>query len=90
MLGNHLIAAWSRVQPHIALSSGEAELYAGLRGISETVGFAHMMREFHTQDWGRIIHRVDASHHAQTWLWKTQAYHRQIVVGSRSSSEVHD
>ena len=31
MLGNHLIAAWSRVQLRIALSSGEAELYAGLR-----------------------------------------------------------
>ena len=28
-LGDHLIAAWSRVRPRIALSSGEAELYAG-------------------------------------------------------------
>ena len=36
-LGDHLIAAWSRVQPRTALSSGEAELYAGLRGISETL-----------------------------------------------------
>ena len=61
MLGNHLIAAWSRVQPRTALSSGEAELFAGLRAISETLVFVHMMREFHTQDWGRIIHRVDAS-----------------------------
>ena len=26
VLGNHLIAAWSRFQPRIALSSGEAEL----------------------------------------------------------------
>ena len=24
-------------------------------------GFVRMMREFHPQDWGRIIHRVDAS-----------------------------
>ena len=31
MLGNHLIAAWSRIQPRIALRSGEAELYAGLQ-----------------------------------------------------------
>ena len=61
MLGNHLIAVWSRVQPRLALSSGEAELYAGLRGVTETLGFVHMMREFHTQDWGRITHRVDAS-----------------------------
>ena len=60
-LGDHLIAAWSRVQPRIPLSSGDAELYAGMRGISETLGFVHMMREFKTSDWGRIIHRVDAS-----------------------------
>ena len=60
-LGDHLIAAWSRVQPRIALSSGEAELYAGMRGITEALGFVHMMREFKTNDWGRIIHRVDAS-----------------------------
>ena len=60
-LGNHLIAAWSRVQPRIALSSGEAELCAGMHGISETLGFVRMMREFNTNDWGRIVHRVDAS-----------------------------
>ena len=59
-MGDHLIAAWSRVQPRIALSSGEAELYAGMRGISETLGFLHMVREFKTDDWGRIVHRVDA------------------------------
>ena len=60
-IGNHLIAAWSRVQRRIALGSGEAELYAGMRGISDTLGFVHMMREVHTLDWGHIIHRVDAS-----------------------------
>ena len=60
-LVNHLIAAWSRVQPRIALSSSEADLYAGMRGISETLGFVHMMRESHTHDWRRIIHRVDSS-----------------------------
>ena len=89
MLGKQLIAAWSRVQPRIALSSGEAELYAGFRDISETLGFVHMMREFHTQDWCRIIHRVDASAcraiMLRRGLWSTQAYHRQIFVGSRSS-----
>ena len=51
-LWNHLIAAWSRVQPRIALSSGEAVLYAGMRGISKTLGFVHMMREFKTNDMG--------------------------------------
>ena len=57
----HLTAAWGRVQPRIALSSGEAELYAGMRGISETLGFVHLMREFNTPDWGWIVHRVDAN-----------------------------
>ena len=33
-LGNHLIAAWSRVQPRIALSSGEAKLCAEILGFS--------------------------------------------------------
>ena len=49
-LVNHLIAAWSRVHPHIAPSSKRAEMYAGMRGISETLGFVHMMREFNTND----------------------------------------
>ena len=54
-LGNLLITAWTRVQPRIALSSGEAELCAGMRGISETRGFVHLMREF------KSVHRLDAS-----------------------------
>ena len=45
-IGDHLVAPWSRVQPRIALSSGEAELYAGTWRISETQGFVHLMREF--------------------------------------------
>ena len=56
-----LIGPHVAFQPRIALSSGEAELYAGLRRISETLRFVHMTHEFHTQDGGRIIHRVDAS-----------------------------
>ena len=44
MLGDNLIAAWSRVRPRTALSSSEAELYAGTRGISETPRFVHLRR----------------------------------------------
>ena len=33
----------------------------GMRGISETLGFVHLMCEFKANDWGRIVHRVDAS-----------------------------
>ena len=45
-LGHHFIAAWSRVQPRVALSSGEAELYAGVRGLTQMAGFLNLMREF--------------------------------------------
>ena len=60
-LGDHLIAARSRVQLRIALGSGEAVMFAGMRCISETLGFVDLMREFKSNDWGRIVHRVDAS-----------------------------
>ena len=39
-MGDHLIAARSRVQPRIAL--------------------IHMIRDFKTNEWGRIVHDVDA------------------------------
>ena len=83
-LGNHLIAAWSRDRPSIALSSGEAELFAGMRGISDTLGFVHMMREFKTDHWGSDCSSCGCQcmscHHVETWLWLSQTYHRQIVV----------
>ena len=104
-LGNHLIAALSRVQPRIALSSGEAELYAGMRGISEALGFVHMMREFKTNDWGRIVHRADASaccaivlrrgcgglkHIAVKSLWVQEAVREYAIEIVRSSrNEMH-
>ena len=82
-LGDHLIAAWSRVQPRTALSSGEAELYAGLRGISETLGFVHMVSCAHTRLGSHHSSRgckCVSCHHAQTWkhitvksLWVQEA-----------------
>ena len=81
-LRDHLIAAWSRVQPRSALSSGEAELYAGMRGISETLGFVHLMREFQSNDWGRIVHRVDASACRATMLRRRCGGLKHITVKS--------
>ena len=95
-LGNHLIAAWSRVQPRIAPISGEAELYFGMRGISETLGFIHMMREFKTDEWSRIVHRVDASacHHVEhvtvKSLWVQEAVREySIEIDRISGDEMH-
>jgi hypothetical protein len=60
-LGGHVIAHWCRLQPRVALSSGEAELYSGVRGISEGLGVVHMLRERRGEQWGEISHEVDAS-----------------------------
>ena len=49
------------VHPRVALSSGEAELYASVRGATETVEFMSTKREFRDSSWGKITHRVDAS-----------------------------
>ena len=42
-------------------NSSEAELCAGMRWISETLEFVHLMRESKSNDWGRIVHHVVAS-----------------------------
>ena len=46
MLGKHLIKSWSSTQKVIALSSGEAELYALLKGATQAKGLMSML-----QDW---------------------------------------
>ena len=44
--GNHVLKWWSKTQPTIALSSGEAELAALIRAASEGMGMQAMMLEF--------------------------------------------
>ena len=46
------------VHPRVALSLGEAELYASVRGATETVRFMSTMREFRDSSQGQITHRV--------------------------------
>ena len=45
MFGSHLISHWSKVQSNVALSSGEAELNAAVKGLSELIGFIELYRE---------------------------------------------
>ena len=91
MLGNHLIAAWSRVQPRIALSSGEAEVVCWHARNFGNSG-VRSMREFQVQrlgsDCSSCGRKCLSCHHVETWLWWTQTYHRQISVGSRSCAGV--
>ena len=60
-LGGHLISHWSRIQPVIALSSGEAELYSGVTGMSRFLGLVHLARDLRGNDWGSLSHHVDAA-----------------------------
>ena len=45
MLGNTAVRGWSTNQAVIALSSGEAECYAALKGASQALGFQSMLRD---------------------------------------------
>ncbi len=42
---NHLIGHWCKMQGRVALSSGEAELNAAVRGLSEGIGVVELMGE---------------------------------------------
>ena len=45
MLGTHCIKSWSSTQAHIALSSAEAEYYAMVKGASNALGVAGMLKD---------------------------------------------
>jgi len=45
MFGKHLVKAWSLNQSVIALSSGEAEYYALVKGACEMLGMQSMLRD---------------------------------------------
>ena len=47
--GSHVLKWWSKTQPTIALSSGEAELAAMVRSTSEGLGMAAIMKEFNIE-----------------------------------------
>jgi hypothetical protein len=45
LYGSHLIAHWSKLQSNVALSSGEAELNAAVKGVSEAIGIQELCAE---------------------------------------------
>ena len=45
MRGRHMIKCWSKAQQVVSLSSGEAELYAGVRAASEMLGVAALTKD---------------------------------------------
>ena len=46
MWGGHMIESWAKTLPVLALSSGEAELMAVVRGAIELKGVMSLMRDF--------------------------------------------
>ena len=44
MRGNHVLYHWSKLQATIALSSGEAEVNASVKGIRELIGVHELMQ----------------------------------------------
>ena len=46
MWGSHMIKSWSKTQPVIALSSGEAELGALVKGSTEALGMVSVLGDF--------------------------------------------
>ena len=58
-----MLSFWCRIQDRIALSSGEAELLAGNRGLISFLGFLNLFREMWHDKFGtnQLVHYVDAT-----------------------------
>ena len=59
LLGRHLIKSWSSTQPVIALSSGEAELYALVKGAAQSSGLISMLQDYAVDVTARVF--IDSS-----------------------------
>ena len=66
--GTHLMGHWSKIQASPAPSSGEAELNAASKGISELLSVRHLLNEMNVLV--KMTHYVDASAAKGTTLRK--------------------
>ena len=60
MLGSSPLGHWSKTQSNVALSSGEAELNAAVKGVSEALGFWNFVKELFGEEL-QIHLKVDSS-----------------------------
>jgi hypothetical protein len=58
VVGSHTLKTWSRTQSTVAISSGEAELYAAVKGAAELLGLQSLARDLGFQMGAEL--RVDA------------------------------
>ena len=70
MIGNHPITHWSRTQATIALSSGEAELNASVKGAAEGLGLKQLAQEM---EWMLELHLLGDSSAAKGIMLRTGA-----------------
>ena len=49
-LGEHVVKTWASTQASVALSSGEAEYSAAVKGSSQALGFVSIMRDLGVND----------------------------------------
>ena len=62
LAGGPILQHWCRRQPVVALSSGEAEVYSGVCGLTRLLGVSNVIKEMRSECWGDPMeHAVDAS-----------------------------
>ena len=96
MIGGHWIRSWSRTQSLVALSSGEAELYATVKASAELLGLLSLLADWGVQAEGEVLGDAAAClgivqrkglgrlRHIQTnWLWVQQ----RAALSRRSCTE---
>ena len=88
-VGKHMIKSWNATQQTIAMSSGEAELYAMVKGAAQTKGLTSMIQDYGLKFGGCVCSDVSAAIgivHRQG-LGKTRRIQVQYL---RMQSEVAD
>ena len=60
-IGKHIIKTWSSTQQIIAMSSGEAELYAMIKGAAQTKGLISMLQDYGLKFDGRVCSDASAA-----------------------------
>ena len=57
----HLLQHWTQFQPVVALSSGEAEVYAAVRGVGNLLGLSNVVTELNPHEKWFLVLCLDAT-----------------------------
>ena len=101
LIGNHLVKSWSSSQPVVALSSGEAELYALIKTATQAKGLCSLLGDFgqmfdttvHTDSTAAmgIVHRkgLGKTRHIEVqYLWiQDKVHEKELAVRKVGTSE---